>query len=544
MVLNVGPVTRPIGGRSALVLEQAAAALRAGATADAERTLRAHLLGSPFDTEALAKLAEIVLYQGRAREAVLLLRQVVTAAPEHHDARLRLARLLYEQGEPHQAHDQLVLLPQDLRSTFDVQTFEALLLGILGRHQPEIAIYEKLVAKHRDHPPLWTSFGNALKYAGRSAEAVRALRKAVKLRPSFGEGWWSLANLKTVQFDARDIAAMRRALSDELTHEDALHLHFALGKALEDCKLYRDSFAHYQAGNRIRAGVLHPGQMYATAFVDEAIATFDPELMARAGSVGDPATDPIFIVGLQRSGSTLVEQILASHPLIEGTSELLLMQRLWLETLSAAQSAGRSMRDHLHGLSAAALADLGADYLERARPFRQTDKPRFVDKLPANWMHIGFIRLVLPNAKIVDARRHPMACGFSNFKQHYATGVAFAYSQDSIGRFYGDYLRLMRHFDAVQRDAIHLVINERLIQDVEGEVRQLLDFVGVPFDEACIAFHRNARSVNTPSAEQVRRPINSDGVDYWRHYEPWLGPLKQALGTAFDDWDQRALPAA
>ncbi|HEU4704441.1 MAG TPA: sulfotransferase, partial [Sphingomicrobium sp.] len=183
-------------------------------------------------------------------------------------------------------------------------------------------------------------------------------------------------------------------------------------------------------------------------------------------------------------------------------------------------------------------ADIGAEYLERARPFRLTDRPLFIDKQPANWMHAGLIRLALPNARIVDARRHPMACGFSNFKQHYATGVTFSYSLESIGHFYRDYWRYMNHIDAVQPGAVHRIVNERLIDDPEGEVRRLLDFVGVPFDPACLEFHTNTRAVRTPSAEQVRRPINRDGVDYWRHYEPWLGPLKQALGPALEHWDR------
>ena len=536
MIANFALQAQANPTRPSLALEQAVAALRAGNPAEAEQTLRVHLLQHPHDASALAKLAEVLLDQDRRPDAIMLLRRALQAAPEAHGIRHQLARLLYEQGEPHSALEQVKLLPAPLRSTFDVKAFEAMLLGILGRHDPEIEIYEDLISRQPAHPALWTSLGNALKYAGHGSKAAGALRKAVKLRPSYGEGWWSLANLKSAKFDDRDIAAMRKEIHKKPGPEDALHLNFALGKALEDRKLYAESFRHYDAGNRLRSASIPAEQMAVTRFVTESLVTFDAELMARSGTIGDQARDPIFIVGLQRSGSTLIEQILASHPLIEGTSELMTVPQLWAELVRAAESRGKTVREHLLTLPASAFAAMGADYLERTRPFRASDKPYFVDKLPANWMHIGFIRLMLPNARIVDARRHPMACGFSNFKQHYAAGVAFAYSQESIGVFYRDYLRLMRHFEQGQPGLTHLVVNESLIAETEAEVRRLLEYVGVPFDQSCLDFHQNKRAVNTPSAEQVRQPVNRDGVDYWRHYEPWLTPMKRALGPALVDW--------
>ena len=537
MVLR-NPAARPRSDPSGFALEQAVAALRSGEPAEAERVLRARLLADPHDSAALAKLAEIVRDQGRPPEAVLLFHRALQADPGMHSLRIALARLLNEQGQPQLALEQVEQLPQPVRTTFDVQALEAALLGRLGRHEGEIAIYEQLVTLRPDAPALWNSLGNALKYRGRTDDAVRALRRSVAVRPGFGEGWWSLANVKTVRFDGSDLSRMRKALAAKPADEDAVHLHFALGKALEDRKEYERSFRHYSEGNRIRAASFRPDQMQATAFVDRAIAAFDAALFDRLGGAGAPAPDPVFIVGLQRSGSTLVEQILASHPSIEGTSELLVMQQLWSELARESEAAGRSIWSDLPEIAAGRLRQLGSDYIERTRQFRRTGRPCFIDKLPANWMNVGLIRLALPNAKIVDARRHPMACGFSNFKQHYATGVAFAYSQRSIGTFYADYLRLMRHLDGVQPGAVHHILNERLIEDPEGEVRRLLEFVGVPFDAACLEFHRNRRPVATPSAEQVRRPINRDGVDHWRHYEPWLGPLKQALGTALHDWDK------
>jgi tetratricopeptide (TPR) repeat protein len=380
------------------------------------------------------------------------------------------------------------------------------------------------------------TLGTALNYAGKREEAVEALRRAIKLEPTFGEPWWSLANLKSFRFDERDIAAMEAALRRELRPIDALHFHFALGRAFEGRGEYLRSFEHYAEGNRLRASSLTTAQMYVTPFVDAQIATFSAGLLDHYEDAGCPEEGPIFVVGLQRAGSTLIEQILASHPQIEGTAELMTMQNLWDELAALGASNGRNVFDQVAHSDPSVFRKIGEEYLLRTRAYRIEGKRFFVDKLPANWMNVGLIRLALPKAKIIDARRHPMACGFSNFKQHYATGVTFAYSQESIGRFYTDYLRLMRHFDAVQPRAIHHVINEKLIEDPEGEVRRMLDYVGVPFDAACLDFHSNKRAVHTPSAEQVRRPINREGVDAWRNYEPWLGPLREALGQSLDNW--------
>ena len=523
--------------KSKLAVEQAAAAMRAGDLADAERTLRNRLLEAPNDVEVLARLGDMLNEQGRPLDASVLYKRALAVAPKADQVRLALAHQLEKLGQSEPALAEVEALEGPIRSSFSARALEAALLGKLGVHDRELAIYEGMVRDFPDREVLWMCLGNTLKTVGRTDEAVKALRQAIKVRPTYGEAYWSLANLKTFRFDARDIAAMRKALKSKLDESDALHFHFALGKALEDADDPKGSFEHYAAGNRIRAGQLNPSGMVVTNRTDAAIATFTAPLFERCAGLGHQAPDPIFVVSLQRSGSTLIEQILATHPMIEGTSELIVLEQMWTR-LATLPGAGNNAFRGLLGLQPADLEALGAEYLERTRPFRLTERPMFIDKLPANWLNVGFIRLILPNARIVDARRNPMACGFSNFRQNYATGVTFSYSLETIGRFYADYLRLMNHFDRVQPGKVHHVINERLIDDPEGETRKLLDYVGVPFDPACLEFHRNKRAVHSASSEQVRRPINRDGVDYWRRYEPWLGPLKQALGPALHEWDR------
>jgi tetratricopeptide (TPR) repeat protein len=523
--------------KSKLAVEQAVAALRAGDAGDAERVLRKHLLEYPQDAAALTKLAELAIDRRHIEEATILLRRAAGADPTPFQRMILIQHLQrYVGAQP--VLDEIETLPPGLRTTFDVLAIEAGARGFLGEHDRQIAIYERLAEINPGNPSLWKTLGDTYKTVGRFDDAVAAVRRAVEACPTYGEGWWTLSNFKSFQFSDRDISAMKKALRGKLSDEDALHFHFALGKAFEDRNDWLKSFQHYDAGNRIRAKNLMPDAMRITGFVDRAIAALTPQVFAHFAGAGHQAADPIFVLGLHRSGSTLIEQILASHPLIEGTAELTVIQQIWERLGRMAAPHGRGPFQELLRLDHDAIRKIGEEYIERTRFFRSTGKPHFVDKLPANWMNLGIIRLALPNAKIIDARRHPMACGFSNFKQNYAAGINFSYSQDSIGHFYRDYVRFMDHIEALQPGAVHRVLNERLIDDPESEVRRMLDFIGVPFDPACLEFHRNTRAVQTPSAEQVRRPINRDGVDYWKHYEPWLTPMKEALGDALESWDK------
>jgi tetratricopeptide (TPR) repeat protein len=428
-------------------------------------------------------------------------------------------------------------VPAALRRAFDIQVAEIVALDAVGDNEREIAALEQLAVANPDNEKVWITLGEALSAVGRNDEAVAALREALRRRPTCGEAYWALSNFKTFRFPDSDLSAMRRALKRNPAPEDAMTLHFALGKALEDRGNYQQSFRHYAAANATHPRANDPSVRFTTPWVDSGIATLTPQFFEQRQGVGVPDPSPIFVVGMHRAGSTLVEQILASHPMIEGTTEIKVMEKIANRLWRDGTLAGRSFFEQVAGLDARALADLGREYLDRSRAFRTTELPFFVDKLPPNWLRVGLIRLVLPNARIIDARRHPMACGFSNFKQHYRAENPFAYSQESIGTFYRDYWRFMTHFEEVQPGAVHRVINEKLIDDPEGEIRRMLDYLGVPFDPACLEFHKNKRAIRTPSAEQVRRPINRDGVDVWKNYEPWLGPLKAALGPALERWD-------
>jgi tetratricopeptide (TPR) repeat protein len=380
------------------------------------------------------------------------------------------------------------------------------------------------------------SYGHSLKTARRQDDSIEAYRHAIALAPALGEAYWSLANLKTFRFSDTDLASMTSALKrDDLSDDDRLHFQFALGKALEDAASYRESFAHYTAGNEIRrrSGLFQVQE--TQAHVRKSKALYTPTFFAARAGAGAAAPDPIFIVGLPRAGSTLLEQILATHSLVEGTMELPDIAGIARE-LAASDPRNEAGR-HSNAVAALThdeLASLGERYLAQTRVQRKSAAPFFIDKMPNNFLSLGLIHLILPNAKIIDARRHPLGCCFSCFKQHFARGQNFSYGLEDIGRYYHDYVELMAHFDAVLPGRIHRVFYERIIDDTEAEVRRLLDYCGLPFEVQCLRFYENERAVRTASSEQVRQPIYRDGVDHWQHYEPWLGPLKAALGSVLD----------
>jgi tetratricopeptide (TPR) repeat protein len=514
----------------------AASALVEGRIAQAEMLLRAHLKLHLTDVVALRMLAEVAARLGRNADAEALLERCLELAPSFHPARHQYAIVLQRQNKAAAALRQIDVLEKIDPRNPSYRNLKAVVLVKIGNYQESIEIYADVLAAHPEHAKLWLSYGHALSTAGREQDSIAAYRKSIELEPHFGEAYWSLANLKTFRFGPEEKQAMRFQLArGDLSEEDRLHFDFAMGKALEDEGSYPDSFAHYAKGNELRRARVDFDAEEMSGFVRQSIQLFSAEFFAARAGRGFEAPDPIFIVGLPRAGSTLIEQILASHSSVEGTMEL-----PDILTIAAALAGQRKASEEpryprvLAGLSAEACRDLGEQYIRDTRIQRKTAKPLFIDKMPNNFLHIGLIRLILPNAKIIDARRHPMACCFSAFKQHFSEGQRYAYRLDEIGRYYREYVELMDHLERAIPGKVHRVIYERMIEDTEAQVRGLLSYCGLPFEAACLRFYENARPVRTPSSHQVRRPIYRDAIEHWRHYESWLTPLKAALGDVVE----------
>ena len=498
----------------------------------ADVMLRAHLEQAPHDIEAMRLLAEADAARDHFVEAEQLLQHCLQLAPGHSEARLDLARVFHSQQK---AAPMLPLLerllaidPKDMR----YRTLHASALNLLGQSERAMQIHRTLLAESPDNELLWLYYGHSLRIAGQAEETIAAYRKSAALKSDFGEAWFSLANLKTYRFTEAEIAAMlAQTARADLGDQHRLQFEFALGKALEDAGNYGESFAHYARGNALRrAMVLYDPHLH-TRFVERARALYTPAFFAAREGFGCPAPDPIFVIGLPRSGSTLIEQILCSHSQVEGTRELPDVPGFALE-LGALDTPGAPANypQSVASLDRAQLRALGERYLEQTRPHRLQGRPFFIDKLPNNFCHVGLIQLILPNARIIDVRRAALACCFANFKQHFQSGVWFSYSLEDLARYYRDYVELMAHFDAVLPGRVLRVNYEDVVADLEGEVRRLLAYCKLPFEPQCLQFYQTRRAVQTVSSEQVRRPIYAEGLDQWRKFEPWLGPLKQALG--------------
>ena len=522
-------------------IARAGEAMQAGDIATAEANLRSVLNRRPDDFVALRMLGEIAASVGFFNDAEGFFRRALSLAPGFQYARLHLALALHEQNRSGEALSELDQVGGELAGYEETKAFRAEVLGRVGEYEEAIRLYREALEADGADLEWWIRLGFLLKTVGRVDEAIEACRAALEIRPEYGEAWWLLADMKTYDFSEADVAALTAALeSPGLEADDRLRLHFTLGKALEDRKDLARSFDHYRQGNAIRSNQLRYDPDALTRFVERTESLFTADFLKAHADSGDSAADPIFILGMPRSGSTLVEQILASHSMIEGTSELsdIAVLAQSLEPDPRAALGATPYPELLADLSDERLRELGALYLERTRIQRKTSRPLFIDKMPNNWIHAGFIQLILPKAKIVDVRRHPLACGFSNFKQLYSRGQEFSYDLRHFGSHYANYARLMAHFDRVAPGRIHRVIHEQLVTDAETEVRRLLDYVGVPFEEACLRFYDNARPVRTPSAEQVRKPLSADRLNEWRAYEKELAPLKDALGATMESWDR------
>jgi tetratricopeptide (TPR) repeat protein len=515
-------------------MRAAGAALYDNRLAEAESLLRARVREQPTDVAALRMLAEVAARLRRYGDAEVLLRSCAELAPSFIAARHNLALVLHRQNKPAAALAEIDYCLSREPHQIGYRNVKAAILGALGEYEESLRLYREVLDAYPNQARIWMSYGHALKTSGRDEEGIRAYRKSIELLPTLGESYWSLANLKTFRFSAQEIGAMRSALQvKDLDAQERFHFHFALGKALEDEADFEASFEHYAEGNRLRRLEIRYDADEHRERLGRSHALFTREFLGERAHAGCPAPDPIFIVGLPRSGSTLLEQILASHAQVEGTMELpdlIAMARRVAGT--ADDGEGANYPSVLASLTADQWRGLGEEYLERTRIYRKRSAPYFIDKMPNNFLHLGLILVALPNAKIIDARREPMACCFSNLKQLFANGQEFTYSIEDIARYYRTYLELMRHWDAVLPSRVLRIRHEEVVDDLEGTVRRLLDFCGLEFEPACVEFHKTERSIRTASSEQVRQPIFREGLEQWRNYEPWLAPLRDALGDA------------
>jgi tetratricopeptide (TPR) repeat protein len=498
---------------------------------EAERIIRKFLLAHGNHIEAMRLLAKIGTKLDVLDDAELLLDAVLVLAPDYQAARYDYVQVLLSRHKHVRALEELDKLLKVEPGNRTYRTAYATARVGLGDNKKAVELYRELLLETPRAFELHLSIAHALKTLGRQDEAIESYRTAAGIRPSYGDAYWSLANLKTYRFADGEIARMRVEESAPNTAlADRFHLCFALGKALEDRGEYAESFKYYERGNALKKAESRykPEHTERNARLQASVCS--TELFGARQGVGSASAAPIFIVGLPRAGSTLLEQILASHSQVEGTMELPDIPRI-VQELQGRESTDADPRYPrvLAELPAEEFRRLGEKYLADTRVYR-AGKPRFIDKMPNNFRHIGLIHLILPNAKIIDARREAMACCFSNFKQLFASGQEFTYSLEDIGRYYKSYVALMEHWNTVLPDKILRVAHQEVVNDLEGNVRRILAFCGLEFEPQCVEFHKTERSVRTASSEQVRQPIFKEGLDQWRHFEPWLDPLKKVLG--------------
>ncbi|WP_448564947.1 tetratricopeptide repeat-containing sulfotransferase family protein [Thalassotalea ganghwensis] len=499
----------------------------------AEHVCRTFLQKHKHQADAMCLLAEIGLQLKVFDDAEFLLESCVTLYPKNEHAKALYINVLNRLGKFKLAAKHA----EEYLKTFDVNTSTATTVKAtlahcyvsLGRIDSGKAIYQTIIEEQPKRSGIYVQLGHTFKTAGEIEEATKAYQQAYQLKHDYGDAYWSLANIKTYHFSDAELTNMEKVLQQpDIAVEDSIHIAFSLGKAFEDRQDYQRAFKYYQQGNAQKKQQLNYQADKSTELINQQIRYCTPELFQQQKHAGAKAADPIFIVGLPRAGSTLLEQILASHSRIDGTMELHNILGLALKLRGRIVSGEPQYPKNLSELSEQQLRQLGEMYINDTQVYRQ-NAPLFIDKMPNNFIHIGLIKLILPNAKIIDARREPMACCFSGFKQLFGEGQDFSYGLTDIGRYYKDYLRLMDHWEQVLPNQILRVQHEELVNDFEAQVKRILDYCQVPFEQNCLEFYKTKRNIHTPSAEQVRQPISKKGLDQWRNFEPFLGELKQAL---------------
>jgi tetratricopeptide (TPR) repeat protein len=496
----------------------------------AEQLCRHYLQNNRHHIEAMRMLADIGIRLKVYDDAEFLLESCVEFAPEHIGARSDYLKILNKKSKFEKAYEQARILfdKQPDNPVFRVALGNA--LAGLGRFRESIEVYRECLDKKVNRPGVYVLLGHAQKAVGELDDAIDSYREAYRLKPDYGDAFWSLANIKTYQFTESEIAHIRKYESTPgINTDDRIHLCFAAGKAFEDRRDYETSFEYYERGNALKRHSSGYDPDKTDEMVQAQIDVCTRELFEKRSHLGLDSPDPIFIVGLPRAGSTLLEQILASHSLVDATMELHdilgLAQRLRGRTAEKSPRYPRILRE----LDDSYFRRFGEQYIENTRVYRGS-APYFIDKMPNNFLHIGLIRLILPNAKVIDARRHPLACCFGGFKQLFGEGQDFTYGLEVIGRYYRAYVRLMDHWDAVLPGFVLRVMHEDVVNDLETQVRRILEFCNLPFEESCLEFHKTERSIRTPSSEQVKQPIYRSGLEQWRHYAAHLEPLRAALG--------------
>jgi len=526
-------------------LQRAVQALRENRPQLAEAVLKKYTEDHPEDVVAMALAAETAMRFDRHQDAAALLERAIALAPDFAGARHTYVTVLLTLSRAGEAFAQVDALFALEPGNPNHHALRAMACAWTGDHAGAACEYEIVLRHLPKSPAPWLAYAHTLRTIGRHGDAIKAYRIAAERFPRLGEPWWSLANLKTFRFSEAEAETMRGLLAAaDLPAESRVQINFALGKALEDEKAYEESMRFYKEGNALKRATLSYNAEMTSVYVMNCRTLFAERYFQQFEGAGAQARDPIFVVGLPRSGSTLIEQILASHSQVEGTMELRILPYLVGRLSARGVTRYRPGQSHpalktdaqapypenLRNLDRESAKFLGEEYIEKARQHRYTSKPFFVDKMPDNFAHIGLIHLILPHAKIVDVRREPMACCFSCFKHYFPLGKDFTYGLSDLGRYYADYVELMAHWDKVLPGKVHRVDYERLVADQEGETRKLFGYLGLPFEEAALRYHETARAVRTPSSEQVRMPIFTGSGEEWRHYERWLGPLKDALG--------------